>query len=354
MSFIDLLEKVRIRGKLNQLDEGKPLEECLPLVFTSVDESGISFQNSGGRSIIFSHRGVPYKLGGIDPHGRLTKLVAKSPRNKISDVKLAHDHRKQISPSVHTFAGKPFGVYTKEGAENARRTFSMVNGEYVASRILPPCEFLEAIPMGEYNGVEAYQILFKLNSLESDLRVDEFSQLLRERLNQCSVEELEARHRDVIKLYGRFCIWAGLNARILHDLNRQPTTSSFAEQNFVISRVGDGYGVLRVDHTSTVRSDMSKEELGKYLRDADRGSGFYMIPTGLLVAIDLSMSGMTRKERRRVTQPFEIGYNFRGPLKSNRINYPYFVGLLERAYDQGFAHRAVEPIREEMFRKVLE
>ncbi|MEK6909861.1 MAG: hypothetical protein AABW61_02160, partial [Candidatus Aenigmatarchaeota archaeon] len=241
MSFADLLEKVRIDGRLNQIDQERSLTDCLPIVFTDVNESGTYFQNSGGRGILFTHKGTPYKLGGVDPHGHLTNLVANSPRNKIADVKVAHDHRKQTGPNVHTFAEKPFGVYTKEGAENARRTFNMVNGEYALSRIPSPCEFSEVIPMGEHNGVEAYQILFRLNSLESDLRVDEFSQLVRERLNQCSVEELEARQRDVIKLYGRFCIWAGLNARILHDLNRQPTTSSFAEQNFVISRVGDGY-----------------------------------------------------------------------------------------------------------------
>lgn len=355
MSFTDLFEKVRLNGNLAEIQEEKPLKDCLPLVFTSFGDSGTSSHNSGGRNVAFTHRGTAYKLGGVDPHGTLTRLVAKSPKNKLSDVQVALDKlNEQQGSAVLTFNGKPFGVYTKEGAENARRTFALVNGEYAASRIPPPCEFLEAIPMGEYNGAESYQILFKLSSLDSDLRVEEFSQLVRERLDHCFAEELQAKRRDVIKLYGRFCIWAGLNARILADLNRKPTAPSFAEQNFVISRVGDGYGVLRVDHTSTVKSDLSRGELVKYLRDADREQGFYRIPTGLLIALDLAVTGMDREERRRIKHPFEHGYNFIGVGKSSTNDYPYFVKLLEGSYDSGFAYRAVEPIPEDMFRKVLE
>lgn len=102
---------------------------------------------------------------------------------------------------------------------------------------------------------KTYQTAFRLPSPESDLRVREWDALLTERLDECSPEEIEAKRQTIGRLYGRFVYWAGVNTAMLAATALVPTMASFVPQNWVIDRHHDGYGLFRVDHTSTKRTN---------------------------------------------------------------------------------------------------
>jgi len=242
----ELFEQVRTPGRVKL--NGMFIRDCLPFVYTGESEDGEPYHNSGGRSVLLERHGGAYKLSGVDPQGHLTRRVADSPKNMFSDVELARERLvEQEGFKNKRFNGKPFGVFTFENTENAKRAFSELNEAYRYGGLETPCEFVSSPKIDD----ESYQIVFKLPQLESDLRVYEFMRLAEARLGRASRDEISDKLPAIKRIFGRFAAWTGYTMFVLASRGLTPTESSWAPQNFVLHRIGDSYGAYRVDHTST-------------------------------------------------------------------------------------------------------
>jgi len=259
----ELFEKVRVEGKIDLVDK-LSMRDVLPFVYPgeSNSDAATTYYNSGGRSLLFQKGERVYRIKGVDPFGYLTERVARSPKNRIknvSDAKELLEH--QLSHSVERkdleFTDKkPFGVFYFDQAEceiNASRRLGEV---YEVLRIEDPCAPLFYKNTGvEKQDDKTYQTVFELPSLEVDIRVHEYMSLLTEKLDQCSTSEIARKSKNMKRLFGRFIYWAGVNTSIFAASGVLPIDSSFHPQNWVISRYQNGYGIFRVDHTSTKLTD---------------------------------------------------------------------------------------------------
>lgn len=261
----ELFEQVRVKGNINLKSESF-LQDILPIIYEGeadpASESSVPYYNSGGRALLFDKGGTTYRIKGVDPHGKLTQKVAESKENRIKNVRDAHLlAQSQISGAsskreLFFDERKPFGPFLRSQAESEMRAFKRLAEVYDYLEIENPCEaLLYKKTAVECKGEPTYQTAFRLPRLEADLRVHEFDSLLTEILDACSPSEVAAKSRAVCRLYGRFIYWAGLNAGILTTAGLLPTQSSFHPQNWVINRYKEGYGIFRVDHTSTIIVD---------------------------------------------------------------------------------------------------
>ena len=170
------------------------------------------------------------------------------------------------------------------------KAFSALGEIYNSLGIENPCKALFYVDTGiEVHGQKTYQTAFQLPRVEADFRAREFNSLLTERLDQCTPDEIAAKSKNIRRLYGRFIYWAGVNAGILATQGLLPTDSSFCCQNWVISRHKDGYGLFRVDHTSTIKT--SQEEAMDGLLKDEHGvphivNNFSVFPARVEIAAD--------------------------------------------------------------------
>ena len=254
----EMLEQVRISGRTS-VGEGIFLRDMLPIIYSGecVDDEYLEYMNSGGRSILFKRGGRTYRVKGVDPYGELTKHVTESKKNRIHDTETAEKLRRlQEGGDELMHDGRPFGVLTHKNAEQAKKAHKKLNQWYERLGIRSPCKFVCNSPTDvEIGGDMTYQTLFELPSYGSDLRVREFTMLMAEKLDQLTPEEIENKSKNINRLYGRFIYWAGINTALMIKEGLLPIESSFCEQNWVVSPVRDGYGIFRVDHTSTKRTD---------------------------------------------------------------------------------------------------
>ena len=272
--FRQLLEKVRIEGRV-EIAESSLLRDMLPIIYNGeADPSNpraVKYWNSGGRALIFEKGNTVYRVKGVDPSAKLTERVATSPKNRINNVVSAllvaqADWNANQKEGLMHLDGKPFGVCYIEQAECEKRTFETLDKSYELLGIENPCKFLGHFDTGvEVKGKKTYQTVFRLPSIESDIRVHEWDSLLTNRLDKCSASEIAAKNQAINRLYGRFVYWAGVNVGLLASNGLLPTTASFVPQNWVIGKYKEGYGIFRVDHTSTQKVDPAKalEELLK-------------------------------------------------------------------------------------------
>jgi len=261
----ELFEEVRINGKIDLKDEVS-IRDVLPVVYTGESDSGDSttYYNSGGRSVLFQKGGTAYRVKGVDPFGYLTERVALSRQNRIGNVRDAHEllkdqltHGVDRKDLVYTIE-KPFGTFYHKQAECEIEALKRLEIAYEQLGIENPCKPLFYEETGvEKQGEKTYQTAFRLPSLEVDFRTHEFISLLTERLDQCSPDEIAAKSKNIGRLFGRFIYWAGINTGIFASLGMLPIESSFFPQNWVISRYKGGYGIFRVDHTSTEFTDQN-------------------------------------------------------------------------------------------------
>lgn len=144
MSLKELLKRVRIEGK-TKINKNLPLEKNLPIVITEDCNGNLTYLNSGGRSIIFEYGDSTYRLKGVDPNGILTKKVALSQKNKISDVRGTYFIHKEIEktwPPKKILIGKPFGVLTEEDATREKIVVETLNENYKKLGFEPPYEYV--------------------------------------------------------------------------------------------------------------------------------------------------------------------------------------------------------------------
>jgi len=261
--FRDLLDQVRVKGQID-VGEEPLLRDVLPIIYNGEADSSspgaVRYHNSGGRSIMYERGDEVYRIKGVDPFGKLTERVASSKENRIKNVHDASLIAKAQTPregEVLIFSDKkPFGPFFIEQAELEAQAFRALAETYLELGIQNPCEFLFYQDSGlEVRGERTYQTALRLPSLEADFRTHEWNSLLTERLDQCAPDEIATKMKNINRLYGRFIYWAGVNTAILAASGLLPTADSFVPQNWVINRYGDGYGIFRVDHTSTKTAD---------------------------------------------------------------------------------------------------
>ncbi|MFH1290540.1 MAG: hypothetical protein ABIH92_03970 [Nanoarchaeota archaeon] len=274
--FRELLDQVRVEGHID-VGEEPLLRDTLPVIYNGEADSkslgAVKYHNSGGRSILFERGGEVYRIKGVDPFGRLTERVANSEKNRIDNV----SHADLIVKAQTAREGgalmfdrdKPFGPFFLEQAECEGNAFRALAKTYQHLGIQNPCEFLFHKDSGvEAQGRRTYQTAFRLPSLEADFRTHEWNSLLTERLDQCSPDEIAEKSRNISRLYGRFIYWTGVNTAILSASGLIPEATSFVPQNWVINRYKDGYGIFRVDHTST-KADDPRDAFQALTRDKD-------------------------------------------------------------------------------------
>jgi len=358
MPLIDLLKKVRIEGGL-KTRKNIPFDQNFPIIIG--DEKGydgVTYFNSGGRSIIFEYMGRCHRVKGVDPYGILTRKVAKSKQNKITDVNVGYvclsqpstDHNR--SRRLIFVNGKPFGVILKNEAENEKVAFEILDTEYKQNQISTPCKYVDTYKVYE----NEMQNLYEIPSLDSDLRLEEFNQLLRERLNKCDAKELEQKTRQIFKLYHRILTWVGWDIRMLIGNKLKPSPRSWVPQNHIISKVDGGYGIFRVDHTSTVlKEDLEAKSVMDNVFDGLEGPGFgtfTKVPTGMLIGVNYKLA--TGKKPKRKKPLFEQGFNYKGKVSDWKKGYGYFLKILGFSLMAGVKlHELPNPIPEYMFREAL-
>lgn len=255
--FKTLIDKVRVQGRIS-LGDGVFLRDQLPIIYSgeakSNDTNSTHYHSSGGRSLIIDRGGTTYRVKGCDPSGKLTERVAGSKENKVEDVFNAYQLAALNFPNVGFMfrAGKPFGVLNLSQVELERGALKQLERAYNFVGIENPCEFAMYADTGILaDGERTYQTVFTLPGVEADFRVKEFEKLLTERLDECSTEEIAKKQKNINRLFGRFVYWAGVSTGLLASVGVSPVKSSFASQNWVISKYKNGYGLFRVDHSST-------------------------------------------------------------------------------------------------------
>ena len=357
-----LFEKVRVKGRL-ELPETPSIRDSLPIVYTGEagsDESSVDYYNSGGRGVVFSRGSTHYRVKGVDPFGYLTERVVSSGKNRISDVVSA---QKLIEDQIHSGVqrenmlfgrDKPFGVFFVEQAENERNTCQKLSGVYSAFGIEDPCQFLHYQETGvEKSGRKTYQTAFRLPEVESDIRLREINELIIERLDECTPEQIAARSKNINRLYGRFIYWAGVSSALMMTGGLLPDENSFLCQNWILNRYKDGYGMLRVDHTST--RQVGPEEAQSMVLDEEEGlpriiNNFSVFPSKVQIASNpkqfLAKEHRGKKFREILTLREGINGDERYIIDAHRNAFGMgFVSSLER--------KELEPIPEEMLLEAL-
>ncbi|MFH1631002.1 MAG: hypothetical protein ABIA21_02150 [Candidatus Aenigmatarchaeota archaeon] len=348
----DIFERVRLGLKCDILDTNGRIRE--PFIYTaqSDDENVASCYNSGGRSVILPYNSGAIKINGVDPAGILTREVAASQKNKIEDVVRWSENAKDGTlPN-----DRPLGVYTLTAAKRAEMAYEKLNSAYRDVGLRPPCSYIKAVPMDKrFGDEELCQIRYELPVVEDDLRVLEFSMLLKERLDEMTPHEIEELEKPIMKLYHRICLWHGLGIRIMIDQGILPLAESFEPQNYVISEQGGGYGIFRVDHTSTEivnmhRDDLLDELLKRVQKHQTNGflAPFARIPTAVTIAAHYS------DQVPPDTSPlFERCYHFMSSVCDSLGLYAHYLNALNTSFSIGLSG-AGELIEKKWFRQLLE
>jgi len=308
--------------------------------------------NSGGRSLVFEQDGKAYRVKGVDPYGALTGEVAASGKNRINDTLKAIAY---VNGTYRT--DEPFGTLIPKKANNERVAMQLLAKDYAKRKVEYPCRFEQTV------GVKKGEVQnwFRLRRMEDDLRLEELDQVMIQRMKGFSREQLDDCHKDVLKLYGRLNIWAGLAMRTMVDCKLRPSAISFLPQNYVIARADEGYGMFRVDHTSTLHvPDMTEGEIFDGLQ-AEVGQGgleqcvVLRFPTAVLIAMDPNQADKRLLEREIQSKGslLEGAYYYMGPIRSRDGLYMHYLSTLVEGFIGGFSG-AAEPIEEWRFRKFLD
>jgi hypothetical protein len=200
-----------------------------------------------------------------------------------------------------------------------------------------------------------YQLYFDIAHVEDDLRVEEVNQLIREELRHMTAEQIREREPDVLKLYHRFMQWLGFSTKCLAVSRLLPTSSSFASQNYVVSAVRGGYGIFRVDHTSTeIRDDMETERfVAEMVRRISREQPEALLGPFTNLPTDVLLAAYHSDQIPRDDRPlFDRCYYFSGQITPNE-RYIHAIQIFATQFACGFQMEQPEPIEEEWFRKVL-
>jgi hypothetical protein len=351
-----LLDKVRVQGhvKVDGFMRSSP-----PVIYTGEvspsEPNARPYYNSGGRSLIFETPGMIYRIKGVDPTGKLTERVANSPQNRIDDVVHANEIRKanekfgRTSPLMFNDQ-KPFGPFLFEQADKEMQSFQRLSQVYNQLGLPNPCAPLFYKKTGiEIGGEPTYQTFFRLPQLGSDLRVLEFMELLTARLDQCTTQQIREKSKNISRLFGRFIYWAGVNTGILAASELLPTKNSFVPQNWVISPVEKGYGLFRVDHTSTEITDHKK--VLKTLMEGKHGvpdmvNNFSVFPSRVQLASN--PIAFMEPDSRRFSDVL-VG-------RPNHVDERFIIGAHKNVFDMGLSSIVsgqTMPIPKEMFEEAL-
>lgn len=324
-----------------------------PLIY-SRDEGDIKAWNSGGRGLIFTENGITYRVKGVDPKAYLTEKVVSSGKNLISDVNAAVTNYRDLGAFMKMHGLEPFGVLLEKKAENEKFAVDRINELYRKLGVEPSLEFDEIVSTND----GYVQNWFRLKKTSDDLRLEELDQYLVQKFSKMPRGRIENYLNAVMKLYGRFNIWNGRNMRLMVDAKLKPTPTSFLPQNFTISSVDDGYGLFRVDHTSTeYLPEKSEGEIFDSLQknvDGFLEGTLLRLPTAMIIAAEpQSVNPDFWKTTKKQKVPFfKAAYNYQGEVKSAR--YKYFHDVLIAGFLGGFNATGFEPIDESFFKKVLE
>jgi hypothetical protein len=310
---------------------------------------------------LFEKGGEVYRIKGVDPFAHFTARVAESPQNRIQNVRDAHTiaktQRSKVSHSgnLRYTHGKPFGLLSLAQAGAEIDALQKLANIYPEFEIENPCEALfykgtEVLQEGE----ELYQTVLRLNSRESDFRVQEFDALLTERLDMCLPHQIAAKCKNICRLYGRFNYWAGFNAGLLAVAGLLPKRESFHPQNWVIDKYKSGYGIFRVDHTSTI-SATPQTTLASLTEDLDGVpyiiNEFSVFASCIQIAANPQVIKHTRGELKFseiLHSPEKTGVSFdeTALLSAHRLSFN--VGL-----SAALQVTPLVPIPEEMFQEAL-
>lgn len=363
--FEKLFDKVRVKGNII-LRESPFIRDLLPVIYNGEANpnapGSVLYYNSGGRGIIFNRGDACYRVKGCDPHMKLTKRVASSGKNKIEDVRNAANNHYEPYHSqkdrVMFGPGKPFGVFYSEQAELEKNAFTKLAKLYERANIENPCRFLVYKDTGlEVEGRKTYQSVFSLPRKESDFRVKEFEKLLTEKLDHSSPYEIAKKSKNINRLFGRFIYWAGVNTAFLVSSELLPTDSSFVSQNWVISRYNRGYGLFRVDHSST--KSVKAEEVFKELTREEDGlpyllNNFSIFPSRIQIASNPRAFGIGKKNTKfseiLMNRDNTIHADETKVLETHKFVFDLGVASGLQAIVKG---KPLLPISEEMFEEAL-
>lgn len=327
MGYRNILDCVRIevpvkRYEIEHLVDGdipEWLAQRLPLFGSEDGEE--TYTNSCGRGILIEGNEGVYRIKCVDPKGVITRLVADSDKNIISDIRQSvsvcpnpkHIEKMLTVRKNHHLPAykedRPFNFLEKEAVERSRHVFGIMGEEYERYGFSYPCAYRGYIAYKNlrWNDWPTRSIIFQLPDAESDLREDELSVTMRRYLQHASVEQLRGIGDRFIDFYRKLLKWHAFDCRILVEHQLLPTPESMIGQNHLIAHVSDGkVGLVRIDHTSTKKVDLDEKELFK--RMTFRG-GISMFISNIPLALEMADRGV-RYDTDRYSNYYDAAFKF--------------------------------------------
>ncbi len=344
MGYRNILDCVRIsvpvkRYEIEHLVDGdipEWLAQGLPK-FSSEDGEE-TYTNSCGRGILMEGDGDVYRIKGADPKGVITRLVAGSEKNVIADIRQSVatcPDPKQIEKMLTANANrhlppykedKPFNFLERDAVERSRHVFEIMGEEYEGYGFSHPCTYRASIVYKKlrWNGHSTRSIVFQLPDMESDLREDELRVTMRRHLQHASIEQLREINDRLTDFYRKLLRWHAFDCRVLAEHQLLPTPESMIGQNHLIAHVSEGkIGLVRVDHTSTKRVDLSEEEL---LERMTFGGGISMFASYIPLALEMANRGIMY-DTNRYSSFYDASFKFHNV---NYRNWPITLDFLRR------------------------
>lgn len=316
--------------------------------------------NSGGRGMLLSNGQRHIRLKGNDLTGDITKLVAASPKNHITDIKGAQirisDMNIEISAldtgDVHhlpSYLNKPFSFFTRASVEREKHACDVFTSAFQDKGFFSPYAYIGSIfyPTIQWRGEECGSLVFELPTTESDLRFQEIDRMTFLHLKYASAEELREISEDLADFLYKITTWHGYCSAIMAENDLAPELNSHQHQNYVICHVNDReIGASRVDHTSTRVDKVAAAEYAEIMRSESPFLGG--IQFSVLFAIELARQGFQINSDTH-TGYFDYAYKFPGILPVGSVRgASEFFEQIQACFERGFNHDPVPIPQQEL------
>jgi hypothetical protein len=362
------LLEFRVKGELPQ-----QVRDALPIFGLSKADIERSVNvkyhalNSGGRGILLSDGETHLRFKGNDLDGAITECVAESKKNQISDISLAAQYvvrhgcfsRNRWKDGIYDVPSysqgdRPFSFFTKASVQREKQASGILGKEFEKKGFFRPYSLQAVItyPKIRWQGESCSTMVFRLPTLESDLRYAEFQRHAFWHLKFASPEELAEVAVPLNDFMQKLMSWYGFNIGIMERKGLSPQEDSHQHQNYVLCHVTSSeIGAARVDHTSTV---INKKRAAELCGGWKKEMFFSTLGLDLLHALALANQGF-EADFDYYTGYFDVAYKWKwGNIDLSNIGGALdYVNDVNAAFSQGFNGDPM-PISQNDFISVVE
>lgn len=314
--------------------------------------------NSGGRGVLLSDGNTHIRFKGCDIDGSITRRVARSPNNHITDITRTAESLGRMSFDTRplhyggtfnlpTHVDKPFSFFLEESVTRERDASEALADFFASKGFLKPYSFEASItyPGIQWQGQPCSTLVFGLPSPESDLRFEEIFRLGFLHLKFASPQELRDLEEDLGDFLLKLTSWHGFVTAAMEEKRLAPVHNSHQHQNYVLCHVtGTEIGASRVDHTSTNIDEESSKAYTEMMRQ--QGLFFSGLHTTLLHALELAKQEHLL-DQDRFTSCFDRAYKWKPwePWDPRQIEgMAAYIDSSVQAFERGYQEKDPIPI----------